>query len=102
MAPACSWPCCLLEGNSCSHPPPLPLRLLESAPLCRLRKDPLDPIDGGTKVRILFKRLTDPEVQRREEEARKRKEEEDAKVKAGGRASTAKAGAWSGLPPARR
>lgn len=39
---------------------------------CRLRKDPLDPIDSGTKVQILFKRLTDPEFVKREEEAKKK------------------------------
>jgi hypothetical protein len=38
----------------------------------RLRKDPLDPIDSGTKVSILFKRLTDPEFVKREEEAKKK------------------------------
>lgn len=38
----------------------------------RLRKDPLDPIDSGTKVQILFKRLTDPEFAKREAEAKKR------------------------------
>jgi hypothetical protein len=38
----------------------------------RLRKDPLDPIDGGTKVRILFKRLTDPEFVKREQEMKQR------------------------------
>lgn len=37
-----------------------------------MRKDPLDPIDSGTKVAILFKRLTDPEFAKREEEAKKR------------------------------
>jgi hypothetical protein len=37
-----------------------------------LRKDPLDPIDSGTKVAILFKRLTDPEFAKREEEMKKR------------------------------
>lgn len=39
---------------------------------CRLRKDPLDPIDSGTKVQILFKRLTDPEFVKREEEAKQK------------------------------
>jgi hypothetical protein len=40
----------------------------------RLRKDPLDPIDSGTKVAMLFKRLTDPEFVKREEEAKKKQE----------------------------
>lgn len=45
--------------------------------LSRLRKDPLDPIDSGTKVQILFNRLTDPEFARREEEAKKKQVGED-------------------------
>jgi len=66
----------------------------------RLRKDPLDPIDSGTKVAILFKRLTDPEFVKREEEAKRKKEEADKKAAA---AAPKKAGAWAGLPgPARR
>lgn len=60
----------------------------------RMRKDPLDPIDGGTKVRIALRRLLDPEAVKREEE-RKKKEAEAAKAKAAGEK---KAGAWGGLP----
>jgi hypothetical protein len=30
--------------------------------MCRMRKDPLDPIDGGTKVRIALRRLLNPEA----------------------------------------
>ncbi|PNW74766.1 hypothetical protein CHLRE_12g510800v5 [Chlamydomonas reinhardtii] len=70
----------------------------------RLRKDPLDPIDNGTKVAILFKRMTDPEIMKREEEAKKKREEAAAKAKAEGKADRptgAKAGAWAGLPPRR-
>eukprot|EP00877_Chromochloris_zofingiensis_P002200 jgi/Chrzof1/11981/Cz06g16260.t1_CHLI1[v5.2] len=65
----------------------------------RLRKDPLDPIDSGTKVQLLFKRLTDPEFVKREEEAKRKREEAEkaAKEKAG--AGAKKAGAWGGLPP---
>ena len=69
-----------------------------------LRKDPLDPIDNGTKVAILFKRMTDPEIMKREEEAKKKREEAAAKAKAEGKADRptgAKAGAWAGLPPRR-
>ena len=75
--------------------------------LLRLRKDPLDPIDNGTKVKILFRRLTDPEIMRREEEAKRKAEE----AKASGQAAAApagrdgkKAGAWGGIPglPSRR
>eukprot|EP00887_Chlorella_sp_A99_P003549 scaffold7.g3549.t1 len=60
----------------------------------RMRKDPLDPIDGGTKVRIALRRLLDPEAAKREEE-RKKKEEEAAKAAA---AKNKKAGSWGGLP----
>ena len=80
-------------------------------PLCflllstRLRKDPLDPIDSGTRVQILFRRMTDPEIMRREEEAKKRAEE----AKASGKQPEAtregkKAGSWGGVPglPSRR
>ncbi|GAX78124.1 hypothetical protein CEUSTIGMA_g5566.t1 [Chlamydomonas eustigma] len=63
----------------------------------RLRKDPLDPIDNGTKVRILFKRLSDPEFLRREEEAKRKAEEAKAKAEAA-QGSGKKAGAWGGLP----
>lgn len=73
-------------------------RIIPSCLNHRLRKDPLDPIDNGTKVAMLFKRLTDPEVQRREEAAKKAKEEAAAKAKESGRPAGAKAGAWGGLP----
>lgn len=79
-------------------PPMLDPALPLSSSCCRLRKDPLDPIDNGTKVAMLFKRLTDPEVQRREEAAKKAKEEAAAKAKESGRPAGAKAGAWGGLP----
>ncbi len=75
--------------------------LTARCPLCRrLRKDPLDPIDVGIRVLLLFKRLTDPEVQRREEAARLKREEAEAKAKAEGKVARTgqKAGAWGGLP----
>lgn len=56
-------------------------RVISSCLNHRLRKDPLDPIDSGTKVQLLFKRLTDPEFVKREEAA-KRKQEEAAKEEA--------------------
>eukprot|EP00878_Enallax_costatus_P019521 GHUV01020595.1.p1 GENE.GHUV01020595.1~~GHUV01020595.1.p1 ORF type:complete len:134 (+),score=13.29 GHUV01020595.1:784-1185(+) len=62
----------------------------------RLRKDPLDPIDSGTKVQLLFKRLTDPEFVKREE--MKRKQEEAAKEAA---KKNKKSGSWGGLPSRR-
>ncbi|GFH31303.1 Mg-protoporphyrin IX chelatase [Haematococcus lacustris] len=66
----------------------------------RMRKDPLDPIDNGMKVRLLFKRMTDPEVVRREEEAKRKREEAEKKAKESGQANRGamKAGAWGGLP----
>eukprot|EP00798_Chlamydomonas_sp_ICE-L_P015199 gene15199-21274_t len=63
------------------------------APLClthRLRKDPLDPIDTGFKVKLMFMRLTDPEFQKREAAALKKVEEAAKAPKKGG--------AWGGLP----
>ncbi|KAJ9528348.1 hypothetical protein QJQ45_014316 [Haematococcus lacustris] len=62
----------------------------------RMRKDPLDPIDNGMKVRLLFKRMTDPEVVRREEEAKRKREEAEKKAKESGQANRGamKAGAW--------
>lgn len=65
----------------------------------RMRKDPLDPIDGGTKVRIALRRLLNPELVKREEEAKKKAEEErKAAAAAGGDRGNMKAGAWGGLP----
>jgi hypothetical protein len=32
------------------------------AAVCRMRKDPLDPIDNGTKVVLAFRRVTNPKV----------------------------------------
>lgn len=61
----------------------------------RLRKDVLDVIDTGTKVKLMFKRVSDPEFQRKEEAAKKAAEE---KAKADAQ-SNKKAGAWAGLPP---
>ncbi|KAI8468270.1 MAG: magnesium chelatase subunit I [Monoraphidium minutum] len=74
-------------------------RVISSCLNHRLRKDPLDPIDSGTKVAILFSRLTDPEFVKREEAAKKKKAEAE---KAAAAAAPKKAGAWGGLPPAAR
>ena len=67
----------------------------------RLRKDPLDPIDSGTKVKILFMRMTDPEIMKREEAAKAVREEAERKAKAEGKpapaAASKKAGSWGGL-----
>ena len=58
-----------------------------------MRKDPLDPIDNGTKVALAFRRVTSPKAVAEEE---KRKKEEQAAAKKA--SAPAKAGAWSGLP----
>lgn len=65
----------------------------------RLRKDPLDPIDNGTKVMAMWTKIKDPAFAEMEE--RRRKEEEEKKKAADAKAAAAnkKAGAWSGLPP---
>lgn len=65
----------------------------------RMRKDPLDPIDGGTKVTLIYQRLSDPEFRKREEEAAKKKAE--AEAAAAKEAPAKKAGAWGGLPSRR-
>lgn len=60
----------------------------------RMRKDPLDPIDGGIKVRIALKRVLRPE-EAKAEEAAKKKAAEEAKKQA---KANKTAGAWGGLP----
>lgn len=64
----------------------------------RLRKDPLDPIDGGTKVLLALRKVLNPKEV--EEEERKKKEAEEAAKAAGGDAkrSGKAAGSWGGLP----
>ena len=65
------------------------------APLClnhRLRKDPLDPIDSGTKVFLAMRRVFNPKAAE-EEEKKKKEAEAEAQAKA-----NKKAGAWGGLP----
>lgn len=61
----------------------------------RMRKDPLDPIDNGTKVALAFRRVTNPKAAKAEEEAKKKAEQEAAEK---AKAATKKAGAWGGLP----
>ncbi|CAK0779027.1 hypothetical protein CVIRNUC_004683 [Coccomyxa viridis] len=60
----------------------------------RLRKDPLDTIDGGTKVKLAFQRITDPNRAAKEEKARKQAEAAASKAAE----QPKKAGAWGGLP----
>lgn len=67
------------------------------APLClnhRLRKDPLDPIDSGTKVALAIRRIFNPRAV--EEEEKKKKEEAAAKAEQA--QANKPAGAWGGLP----
>jgi Mg-chelatase subunit ChlI len=68
----------------------------------RMRKDPLDPIDGGTKVTLIFNRLSDPEFRKREEAAERKKQEAAAAAAKEAANAPKKAGAWGGLPPSRR
>ncbi|EIE25814.1 magnesium-chelatase subunit [Coccomyxa subellipsoidea C-169] len=65
----------------------------------RLRKDPLETIDSGTKVALAFRRITDPQRAAKEEKAKK--EAEAAAAKAAEKANK-KAGAWGGLPGPKR
>lgn len=65
--------------------------------LCRLRKDPLDTIDGGTKVKLAFQRIADPDRAAEEEKARRQAEAATAEAAE----QPKKAGAWGGLPPRR-
>ena len=60
----------------------------------RLRKDPLDPIDTGTKVALGVQRIFNPR-KAQEEAAKRRKAEEEAAAAA---KATKKAGSWGGLP----
>ncbi|GMH32512.1 hypothetical protein BSKO_00346 [Bryopsis sp. KO-2023] len=67
-------------------------RVLSLALNHRLRKDPLDPIDTGTKVVRMFKMVTDPKfaaAQKKKKAAASGKKKEEAPKKAG---------AWGGLP----
>ena len=61
----------------------------------RLRKDPLETIDSGTKVALAFRRVTDPDRAAKEEKARK--EAAATAAKAAEKANK-KAGSWGGLP----
>ena len=68
--------------------------LISECWVCRLRKDPLDSMDGGSKVKLAFQRITRP---REAAEADKAKKEEASKAAAGNTAGK-KAGSWGGLP----
>lgn len=63
----------------------------------RLRKDPLDQIDGGTKVRLAFQRITKPKEAAAADKAKKEAEEQKRKQAANSRTGK-KAGSWGGLP----
>lgn len=56
----------------------------------RLRKDPLDPIDTGTKVAKMFRMVTDPKFKEAEAKAKDKAKEKQPPGK--------KPGAWGGLP----
>mmetsp|Transcript_33223 Transcript_33223/g.105913 ORF Transcript_33223/g.105913 Transcript_33223/m.105913 type:complete len:460 (+) Transcript_33223:553-1932(+) len=61
----------------------------------RMRKDPMDPIDNGSKVASVFTRVFDPRRAAKEAEAAKKAEEAAA---AAAKPAAKKAGAWGGLP----
>ena len=68
------------------------------APLClnhRMRKDPLDPIDSGDKVRLGLRRVLNPKAAAAEAKA---EAEAEAAAKEAAKAAGKKAGAWGGLP----
>ena len=62
----------------------------------RLRKDVLDVIDGGAKVALAWRRVSDPARAEREAKAAAEK----ASVEAAAEAGKTKAGSWGGLPSA--
>ena len=57
----------------------------------RLRKDVLDAIDGGVKVALAFRRVTNPAAAERDAKAA-------AEAKAAAAEASKKAGSWGGLP----
>lgn len=61
----------------------------------RLRKDPLETIDSGTKVALAVRRIMDPQRAAKEEAARK---EAEAAAKKAVEKANKKAGSWGGLP----
>ena len=68
------------------------------APLClnhRMRKDPLDPIDSGDKVRLGLRRVLNPKAAAADAKA---KAAAEAAAKEAAKAAGKKAGAWGGLP----
>jgi len=60
----------------------------------RMRKDPLDPIDSGTKVALGVQRIFNP--RKAQEEAAKRKAAAEAPPAAA--KANKKKGSWGGLP----
>ena len=65
---------------------------------CRLRKDPLAEIDGGSKVRLAWQRVTNPRAAEAAAEKKKQAEAELKKAKEAKAKSSKKAGSWGGLP----
>ena len=64
----------------------------------RLRKDPLDPIDGGAKVKLAWQRVTNPKAAEAAAQKRKQAEAEEKKAKEAKAKSQQKSGSWGGLP----
>lgn len=64
---------------------------------CRLRKDPLDPMDGGSKVKLAVQRINRPREAAEADKAKKEAKEK-AQAAAANSRSGKKAGSWGGLP----
>ncbi|KAL3154738.1 Bifunctional NAD(P)H-hydrate repair enzyme [Trebouxia sp. C0009 RCD-2024] len=63
----------------------------------RLRKDPLDPMDGGSKVKLAVQRINRPKEAAEADKAKKEAKEK-AQAAAANSRSGKKAGSWGGLP----
>ena len=63
----------------------------------RLRKDPLDAMDGGSKVKLAIQRINRPNEAAEADKAKKEAAEKQQAAAANSR-SGKKAGSWGGLP----
>ena len=65
--------------------------------MCRLRKDPLDSIDTGSKVKLAMQRIMRPKEAAAADKAKQEAKAKEAKASASSRTGK-KAGSWGGLP----
>ena len=72
--------------------------LIDSCHACRLRKDPLEQIDGGSKVKLAWQRVTNPKAAEAAAEKKKQAEAEEKKAREAKAKSEKKSGSWGGLP----